>query len=164
MAFKSDFAACGGDQELLNGGGPPDDSPQTVARYPWPAREQATGVFFARSQMRGAEIADGLSTTYFVGEKYVRIREYEAPQKRDLGDDQSALIGDDRDIRRWTAAPPRRDELDLDSPDTFGSRHPSSWNAVFGDGSVRAMSFDIDPLVHRALGNRRDGEPTSAPR
>jgi prepilin-type processing-associated H-X9-DG protein len=85
------------------------------------------------------------------------MRPARSPQDRDFGDDQAAYIGDDRDIRRWTEEPPLRDQRDLDAPDSFGSRHPSSWNALFADGSVHSLSYTLDAEIHRAQGNRHDG-------
>ena len=163
LAFKNDYAGCGGDKRVVTGFGPPNDSPEGLAQYQWPRPDLATGVFFARSHVRNAEVTDGLSNTYFVGEKYVRLREATTPEERDFGDDQAAYIGDDRDIRRWTEQMPTRDHPQLAAWDSFGSRHPASWNALFGDGSVRSMAFSIDLEVHRALGNRRDGKPDSVP-
>ncbi len=40
----------------------------------------------------------------------------------------------------------------------FGSAHPSGMNAVFADGSVRIISYTIDPNVFNALGNIHDGD------
>jgi len=162
LAFKSDFAGCGGDVRV-GGGGPEADSPQAIAAYEWPNVEKASGAFFGGSQMRAADFMDGLANTYVAGEKYVRLGEARNADDRDFGDDQAAYIGDDRDIRRWTITPPLRDSREWDAPDSFGSRHPTSWNALFADGSVRSMAFDIDPQIHRSLGNRRDGAPSSAP-
>jgi len=139
LAFKSHYAGCGGDVQLRNGEGPQDDSSAALSASPWP-HSKASGVFFAGSRIRTADITDGLSNTYLVGEKYVRMRQAKGPEDRDFGDDQAAYIGDDRDIRRWTAEPPLRDQRDLDAPDAFGSRHPSTWNVLFADGSVRGMS------------------------
>jgi hypothetical protein len=163
LAFKSDYAGCAGDKQLANGGGPADDRPRTVAAYNWPSMEEATGVFFAGSQITSADIRDGLSNTYMAGEKYVRVTPGTSAQDRDFGDDQGAYIGDDRDVRRWTEEPPLRDHVTLEGYDSFGSRHPSSWNALFGDGSVRSMSYTIDYEVHRSLGNRIDKKPASVP-
>jgi hypothetical protein len=44
--------------------------------------------------------------------------------------------------------------------DRFGSAHHEVWQAVMCDGSVHALSYDINVDVHRRLGNREDGEPT----
>lgn len=157
MAFKSDYAGCGGDQQLTNGFGPENDSREALARYAWPSPEQATGLFFAGSQVRLADVTDGLSQTYAAGEKYVRWRPAATPEERDFGDDQAAWMGDDRDVRRWTAKPPQRDQRDANAWDVFGSRHPSTWNALFADASVRSLAYTLDAEVHRAQGNRMDG-------
>jgi hypothetical protein len=130
VAFKSDYAGCAGNLATANGADPTDDRPQTFAAYPWPTMNEATGVLFAGSQIRSADIRDGLSNTYLVGEKYVRITPGTNAQDRDFGDDQSAYIGDDRDVRRWTEEPPLRDHLTLAAHDSFGSRHPANWNVL----------------------------------
>jgi prepilin-type processing-associated H-X9-DG protein len=44
----------------------------------------------------------------------------------------------------------------------FGSAHSSGFNATFCDGSVRLISYTIDPNTHKALGNRQDGKVIDA--
>jgi prepilin-type processing-associated H-X9-DG protein len=39
----------------------------------------------------------------------------------------------------------------------FGGPHSGGWQAVFCDGSVRFVSYEMEPMIHRWLGNRRDG-------
>jgi prepilin-type processing-associated H-X9-DG protein len=40
----------------------------------------------------------------------------------------------------------------------FGSSHPGRINTVFADGSVRPISYAIDPNVFYNLGDKSDGE------
>jgi prepilin-type N-terminal cleavage/methylation domain-containing protein len=154
FAFKPDVA-------FPNVMGPVSSSPKDVKAYQWP-HKQASGVFFSGSSLRLSDIPDGLSNTYFVGEKYVRSRKAVGTLDRDFGDDQAALIGDDSDIRRWTEDPPWPDNK-LDGHNHFGSRHASTWNALFGDGSVKSVHFEIDLIAHKMLGNRKDGKPIALP-
>ena len=44
----------------------------------------------------------------------------------------------------------------------FGSAHPAGFHTALCDGSVRMISYSIDVLTHRDLGNRKDGNPIDA--
>jgi hypothetical protein len=41
----------------------------------------------------------------------------------------------------------------------FGSAHSSGFNMALCDRSVRMISYTIDPITHRYLGDRRDRQP-----
>jgi len=117
-------------------------------------------VIFQRSSVRVAQITDGTSNTYLVGEKYLNPDYYLIG--KDAGDDQTLLMGFDRDITRWThrsrSFQPMQDRLGLTLNFNFGSPHSGGWQVVLCDGSVHTVGYGIDPEIHRRLGNREDGE------
>ncbi len=125
----------------------------------------ATGVSFLRSQIRMSEISDGASNTYLVGEKNV-CRQFYATLG-DLGYDQSCFSGVDLDLNRWSHFAPRPDsvlaERDSDDDRRFGSSRSGIFMMSFCDGSVRPVSYDIDPTNHRRLSNRKDGLKVEPP-
>jgi len=122
---------------------------------------QMDGITHQRSKVRIAQISDGLSKTYLVGEKSVD------PSLNDLGggagDDQPMLCGDDIDTNRYTNAPPRQDVIGTEFFHVFGSAHPSTFGMALCDGSVHSLALDIDPSVHRVLGSRSDGSEAGLP-
>jgi prepilin-type N-terminal cleavage/methylation domain-containing protein len=113
------------------------------------------GVTFSGSMTRPEEIADGLSSTYLYGEKYLNPDHYGTGL--DSGDNECLFIGDNADVSRWTAAAPLQDTRGLGNNQIFGSAHPSGFGAVMCDGSVRTIGYSIDPAIHRRLGDRKDG-------
>jgi len=124
-----------------------------------------TGISYATSLITMADIRDGASNTYAVGEKYVNPNAYQSGE--DPGDDNGMYGGHDWDIARYTyydasnpAASyiPRQDQPGVSYATSFGSAHPSGFHMAFCDGSVRMISYSIDPLIHSWLGNRKDGQ------
>jgi len=159
-AARSDYAVCAGDQprnEIFGWGGPASLAEGSDPSYAWPDVADHTGICYLRSEIRYADILDGKSHTYLLGEKYIRSDAYESGL--DHGDDWSMYTGYQDDIARTSYLPPLRDGQTEEST-RFGSVHPATWNAAFCDGSVRAVSFAISQDVHRRLGNRADGEAT----
>jgi prepilin-type N-terminal cleavage/methylation domain-containing protein/prepilin-type processing-associated H-X9-DG protein len=143
-----------------------NSGPTAVANASSPSID---GISHNKSMVRMAEITDGTSNTYLIGEKYINADNYsngEAP-----GDSASAYGGHDWCIARWTyggngdprlAASsfyPRQDRSGGEENRCFGSAHPSNFNISFCDGSVQAISYMIDPYIHELLGNRHDGKP-----
>lgn len=150
---QTDYAANAGDYDVGGGPGPQSLAKGDDPKYPWNDTSKATGICYLRSLVVPAEIRDGLSHTYLVGEKYWRAG-------IDAGDDQSMYSGYDYDAYRWTKrnSPPLADGS-VSAPDRFGSAHPTVCSFVFCDGSVRGINFGIEPSVHQRLGNRQDGIP-----
>ena len=118
-----------------------------------------TGISFQRSEVAIRHVADGTSKTYLVGEKYLDSASYD--NGKDTGDNETWCTGHNNDNFRVTADVPRKDTFNYEHGGLFGSNHDSVWNVAYCDGHVEAMSFDIDPLVHRYNGNREDGTVVS---
>jgi prepilin-type N-terminal cleavage/methylation domain-containing protein len=139
-----------------------------------PCASGHNGVVYQLSQVRMADITDGTSQTYLLAEKPINPDAYRG-SIRDYSDDGPLYEGFDDDLVRWTGTtdstrsafspiPPvqdRRGVLHSSTTYSFGSAHPGVFLAAFCDGSVRAISFTIDLEMHRRLGGRDDGLPTS---
>jgi prepilin-type N-terminal cleavage/methylation domain-containing protein/prepilin-type processing-associated H-X9-DG protein len=130
-----------------------------------------SGVLCAFGAFRLRDITDGASRTYLAGEKYVCPDGYF--NGLDSGTDECWDEGLDDDVNRVTSwktgnGPaygtywrPMQDQPGvMGSPlysYKFGSAHAGSFNMVFCDGSVQAIPYTIDPVVHDYMGGRNDG-------
>lgn len=164
-AGKTDYAINRGDFYIFAGPGPKNEQDTT---YEWVDLRKLTGIAYCRSTVRTQQVTDGMSKTYLIGEKHLSYPNYETGKED--GDDSSLYHGDDLDNARHTGTagedggglPPAPDG-NTENSLAFGSAHNVVWNAVFCDGSVHAMSFEIDETVHRRLGNRKDGKTGDVP-
>jgi prepilin-type N-terminal cleavage/methylation domain-containing protein/prepilin-type processing-associated H-X9-DG protein len=176
---KTDYAGCMGAEEN------PQDQPGPATleegdrwaegdeeKREWVAT-RLSGVIFQRSLVGPEHIDDGLTNTYFAGEKFLDSGEYESGL--DWGDDQHLYLGFDKDLVRSTHSsfPPQRDEpchaTNCNRGDhagheaayhaywQFGSAHSAGLNMAFCDGSVRQIDYSIDPSIHHHFGDRADG-------
>jgi prepilin-type N-terminal cleavage/methylation domain-containing protein len=193
---RSDYAICaGGKSRGTTVQGPQSlqegDDPQYWSKDKnvtlYNINNGSNGVSFLRSEIQSAQISDGQSNTYLVGEKYLDPLYYTTGQSQ--GDNQGWNVGHDRDIVRWVCnvaneddasktsseanyLPKRDGELknpsgtpkDGPGSQTFGSSHSSAWHVVFCDGSVRPMNYDIDAATHGRLGSRNDNKPVDQSR
>ncbi len=173
---RSDYAANGGDEQdggatggdlnmsirdYTTGDSYPDYDPATKKGwFIFPGGNSlATGPIFLRSECSLAAVKDGAAYTYLLGERFINVQVYYTGSQCD--NDQGWDIGFDYDTNRWTYYPPSQDRSGVGGcQKIFGSAHPAGFHMAFCDGSVRKMSYVIDPVVHRQLGNRKDGQPT----
>jgi prepilin-type N-terminal cleavage/methylation domain-containing protein/prepilin-type processing-associated H-X9-DG protein len=117
--------------------------------------EPATGISFSRSEVATKYVTDGTSNTYLIGEKFMSPNLYETGT--DKGDNETWCTGYNNDNFRTTRYAPLQDRDGFDGKFIFGSTHPGVFHMSFCDGHVEGISYDIEPRLHRAYGNRRDG-------
>jgi prepilin-type N-terminal cleavage/methylation domain-containing protein len=104
---KSDYAVNEGDRFVRLVEGPATLEEGDFLAYPWPDTTRATGICYLRSATRPADVSDGLSQTYLIGEKFVSSLYVDTWD--DLGHDQSMYSGRCVDISRWVMGSPLRD-------------------------------------------------------
>ncbi len=162
---RTDYAACAGDASWSE---PYSWEAPTLADgdapgAPWGTHPQYTGVCYERSEVAIADVKDGTSNTYMVGEKYHNPDHYATG--RDPSDDWAMYSGHQDDNHRVThhSAPPKSDRQGLTDRISFGSAHTSGFQMTMCDGSVKNLSFSIDREVHRRLGHMKDQLPVTLP-
>lgn len=157
---RGDYAACVGDT--------------TTIEHLTNSATDPTGVCFQKSLIRARDIPDGMSYTYFGGEKFIGPDWYLTGES--VGDDDVLWAGDNFDslrstfngfnkaLRRYTDKSYwlRQDTPGGDYFCAFGSTHAGGCNMLFCDGSVQSMNYSIDPNTHGYLGNRKDGQVINA--
>lgn len=176
---RTDYAANAGSFVVTWGDGPAASSAPTPPGVPSLAdMSRSLGICHQGSMVTMANIADGASNTYMVGEKAMHPDRYLDGQDT-AGDLYPALSGADDDLNRWTANydstnrttyplppatpftagyPPVMDSTTMPSDyyRRFGSAHSAGAQMALCDGSVRMISYAIDPVLHLYLGNRSD--------
>ncbi|NLE56809.1 MAG: DUF1559 domain-containing protein [Planctomycetes bacterium] len=133
------------------------------------------GIFGPFSRVKIVEVTDGTSNTYLCGDKAMTPEHYQDGE--DLGDDLCAYVGHADDITRFAedasgyagkgpehgvVGPPVFDadlyKVAWAGVAQFGGCHVGGSNMCFCDGSVRTISYWMDPKVHAKLCNRKDGQ------
>ena len=141
-------ATPGGLPMPLDSSSPPKNKPFT-----------GNGIVFQHSGIRAAHVRDGLTYTILAGEKYINASQYLTGL--DLSDNEHAYSGDDRDTlcscNGLATDAPRQDSSRWASRYFFGSPHVQGSNYAFGDGSVRAVSYDVNVEMMRRMVVRDDG-------
>ncbi|MCE9563588.1 MAG: DUF1559 domain-containing protein [Planctomycetes bacterium] len=150
---RSDYAG--------NGGTNPNVKPGTNCTGPI-VRSRGSNNGNEPGVLKLAAINDGLSNTMFVGEKIMNTA------KTCCVDNEFwAGPGIDGDIMRgsvangsswWTPGPDRPDATVPDDEHMrFGSAHTAGMNALFGDGAVRFIKYNVDPIQFMRACHRSDG-------
>lgn len=120
-----------------------------------PIDSNNNGVFFLNSRIRFDDIEDGSSNTIFIGEVAdpdpLGWISGTRATLRNTGSIQGKSSG------RNGARPIQREE-DVLLVGGFSSFHTGGANFAFGDGSIRFLSQNIDPVLFQKLGNRQDGQ------
>lgn len=119
------------------------------------------GMSYRMSRVREVTVADGMSNTYLLGEKYVDAGTYDLGS--DDGDSLPMMVGYSSDNVRWGVDAPQQDARRESDAAVFGSGHRGGWNVAYADGAVRTVSFDIDVDIHRALSTRDGGSRGETP-
>jgi type II secretory pathway pseudopilin PulG len=106
--------------------------------------------------VRFAEITDGLSNTFLVGEKHVQLNNF------GTGPLDCSFYNGDYWICSTRSAGPNYPlvRLKTDGSQAFGSYHTGVCLFLLGDGSVRGLPNSTDPNILALLANIADGQPT----
>jgi hypothetical protein len=151
---RSDYAGNRGSWGSEFNFGP--SSYEGLAGFVWLPNDANNGIVFQRSMIRLKDVTDGLSHTFFGGEKYISPDFYY--NGSDPGDSGPMLQGMDWDMARMTNIQYNyllyRDRRGMASTWCFGAAHPQTCNMVCCDGSVHPISYSIDPATYENLGNR----------
>ena len=116
-----------------------------------------------------SEIGDGISNTIMVAEKQCNVARFGI----NADDNQSPFLSGwnghwDHYRRVWQIdgvwQTPRRDyrSTSTSASQRFGSSHPMGINALFVDGCVRMIRYEIDPVPFMRACVRNDGLPFNA--
>jgi len=111
------------------------------------SRNRSTGCF----GFEGLE--DGTTYTLLVSEKRLNTGRYFLG---DWHDDRGWTDGWDPDVIRCTCVPPQKDNDINVTGYEFGSAHPVGIMGVYGDGAVKMITFNVDPVMFNRMGDRMD--------
>jgi prepilin-type N-terminal cleavage/methylation domain-containing protein/prepilin-type processing-associated H-X9-DG protein len=132
---------------------------RALCDYAGSNREQ-TGALRQFVPVTFADITDGTSNTFLVGEKRLNVQFLGQFQE---DDNEGYSAGWNEDTIRRTDLPPAPDYVapSGDGEKLFGSSHPGTLNFSMCDGSTRSVKFTINANVFELIGDRDDGQAVS---
>ena len=164
----NDYAACFGSYVFPNY---TVVTTYNVTDSSFPPTSQYNGVSFMRSEVTVADVSDGTSNTYLIGEKIVEVDAYDAPVIDCGGDCDPAISGfDGQNYRgyypgcdrpydapnaRWPPISPGRICRATLADIFLAAPHGEIFNMAMCDGSVHPISYEINLTVHARLGESR---------
>jgi prepilin-type N-terminal cleavage/methylation domain-containing protein len=139
----------------------------------------ANGIFFINSKTRLADVTDGTSKTYLMGEtRFKTSLGMIGVIGGGTGEKSAGFWGSGTRLDNWkyysnlaAAVEPINMPVGTDplgrgrtnqamTGRTFGSMHPGGGFMLFADGRVQFMTDSTNVTLHRSLGTRGDGMPT----
>jgi prepilin-type N-terminal cleavage/methylation domain-containing protein/prepilin-type processing-associated H-X9-DG protein len=164
---RGDYAINSGTLHITSLPGPISLEEGLSPEFDWPSTKTYDGISHIRAGIQGRKIADGLSHTYLIGEKYLDADHYFDGLA--AGDNETLYSGYCSDLHRFG----RVDLIpERDSPAglvplgdwRFGSAHANALNIAMCDGAVRVLSYDVDPIIHSQAATRVDMPKPQPPR
>jgi prepilin-type N-terminal cleavage/methylation domain-containing protein len=156
LAARTDYAINGGCSSQ------PDD-----LNSQWPGIWNPIALGNASRPVRAKDVTDGLSKTYLAGEKSMNSDDYTTGAATgDLGSIFDCALGT---CVRFAKRVPNQDVSQTDSNSAcfschdFGSAHPTTWNAVFCDGAVHSLPYNMSFANHAAMASRNAGDWAKVP-
>jgi prepilin-type N-terminal cleavage/methylation domain-containing protein len=125
------------------------------------SNHEMTGVLRQFKPVKISQVTDGTSQTLLAADKRLNVAHLGEAQD---DDNEGYTAGWNEDTIRRTKRVPKHDHADnstmaADGEFLFGSSHPEGINAVFVDGAIHSISFDIDQEVFLCLGDIAGGAP-----
>ena len=168
--MTSDYAGCAGSRIYSNYSNKADGV--IITSKVWNLYDgDYEGPRVPKSDISFRHVTDGLSNTYFAGEKHVpgdKLTEATHDSSIHNGDYLECVVRAAGEARPPVDNPQvgtgPDDDCDDDWCIRFGSYHPGVLQFVMCDGSVQTTSTDIDPLAYERLAVRDDGQVISEQR